>query len=69
MDYSIDKWYEDSPQRVLENGDCEIYWNLNIQTDKIINFSFFPSYLKCETAVCCSTKLDFYELNKFHKVR
>ena len=31
-----DKWYEHEPERVLENEDYKILWDLSIQTNHVI---------------------------------
>ena len=31
-----DKWYENEPERVLENKDYKILWNFSIQNDHVI---------------------------------
>ena len=31
-----EKWYEHQPESVVENENCKILWDFNIQTDHVI---------------------------------
>ena len=71
-----DKWYEHFPERVVEDGDVKLTWDINIQCDNVME-ARRPDLILVDTnakscviidvAVPCDYRIREKEIEKFEK--